>query len=102
LFEILTTHAALAVLVAVIALLFTHNDHPNPLSTGGITLSTVVSFGSVLFRLNLMVPVAGCVSQLNRIRFAQAKRPLYDAVSFDQANRSLYGSIKFLFSLQVM
>lgn len=101
LLEILSTCAAIAVLVAVSVLLSTFDGRPNPLWTGGITLNTVVAFGSVLFRVSLMVPVASCISQLNWIWFAQAKRPLYDAVRFDQASRGLYGSMKLLVSLHV-
>ena len=101
LLEILSTCAAIAVLVAVSVLLSAFDGRPNPLWTGGITLNTVVAFGSVLFRVSLMVPVASCISQLNWIWFAQAKRPLYDAVRFDQASRGLYGSMKLLVSLHV-
>ena len=101
LFEIISISIALAVLTAVAAVLAIHNGRPNPVWAGGITLNTVVSFGSMLFRINLMVPVASCISQLTWIWFAQARRPLYDVVRFDQASRSLSGSIRFLLSHHV-
>lgn len=77
-FEIISTCTALAILSAVIAVLAIHKGRPNPVWSGGITLNTVVSFGSMLFRVSLMVPVASCISQLSWIWFAQAQRPLYD------------------------
>lgn len=101
LFEIIATCIALALLIAVTVILGTHNGQPNPEWSGGITLNTVVSFGSMLFRISLMVPVASSMSQLTWTWFARAQRPLYDAVRFDQASRSLSGSLKLLFTHHV-
>jgi hypothetical protein len=101
LFEILSSCAALAVFAGVVAILAIYNGRPNPLWTGGITLNTVISVASVLFRVGLMVPVASCISQMTWIWLAKDRRPLYDVVRFDQASRSLYGSFQLLFAHHV-
>jgi hypothetical protein len=101
LFEIISFCAALAVFAGVVTILAIYNGRPNPLWTGGITLNTVISVASVLFRVGLMVPVASCISQMTWIWLAKDRRPLYDVVRFDQASRSLYGSFQLLFSHHV-
>ncbi|KAH8725885.1 hypothetical protein GQ44DRAFT_615031 [Phaeosphaeriaceae sp. PMI808] len=98
LFELISMYAAMCVFATTIAILGIYNGHPNPLWNGGITLNTVLSFSSMLFRISLMVPVASCLSQLTWVWLAQAQRPLYDIVRFDHASRSPYGSLKLLFS----
>ncbi|KAJ4990045.1 hypothetical protein SVAN01_04508 [Stagonosporopsis vannaccii] len=97
-FEILSVCASLAVLAAVAVVLGLHNGRSNPTWSGGITLNTVVSIGSVLFRVSLMVPIGSCISQLTWVWFAHAQRPLSDAVRFDKASRSLTGSLSFLYT----
>ncbi|KAJ8115342.1 hypothetical protein OPT61_g2996 [Boeremia exigua] len=94
--EIASTCIAFMILTAVAVVLGVYNGHPSPTWSGGITLNTVVSFGSMLFRIRLMVPVTSCISQLSWVWFAQAQRPLYDAVRFDQASRGLSGSLRLL------
>jgi len=99
--EVVSICGALAILIAIIALLSLYDGRPNPQWAWGVTLNTVVAFGSVFFRIYLMVPVASCISQSKWTWFAQAKRPLYDAVRFDQASRSMWGSLTFLVSFHV-
>jgi hypothetical protein len=101
LFEILSICAALVVFVGVVAILAVYNGRPNPLWTGGVTINTVISVASVLFRVGLMVPVASCISQMTWIWLAKDRRPLYDVARFDQASRSLYGSFQLLFAHHV-
>ncbi|CAO2649241.1 Nn.00g066260.m01.CDS01 [Neocucurbitaria sp. VM-36] len=100
-FEIFSYCVAIAVLAAVVAILAVYDGRPNPLWSGGITLNTIISFASMLFRISLLVPVASCVSQLGWVWLAQQQRPLYDVVRFDRASRSPYGSLEFLFSHRI-
>ena len=100
-FEIFSFCIALAVLAAVVAIIAVYDGRPNPLWSGGITLNTIISFASMLFRISLLVPVASCVSQLGWVWLAQQQRPLYDVVRFDRASRSPYGSLEFLFSHRI-
>jgi hypothetical protein len=98
LFDILSLCMALAVFAGVITILAIYNGHPNPLWTGGITLNTVISVASMLFRISLMISTASCINQLSLAWFVRDRRPLYDLARFDQASRSLYGSFQLLFS----
>jgi hypothetical protein len=92
---------SLSVLAVVIGVLSLYDRRPNPQWTGGMTLNTVVSFASMVFRGSLMTPVASCISQLSWVWLAQARRPLYDIVRFDEASRGVYGSLKLLYSHHV-
>jgi hypothetical protein len=100
-FEIVSIFASFAVLAGVVAILAAHDGRPNPAWSGGITLNTVVSFGSMLFGISLMVPVASCISQMGWVWFAQARKPLHDVISFDQASRSLYGSLRLICTFHI-
>ncbi|KAH6615363.1 hypothetical protein C7974DRAFT_417541 [Boeremia exigua] len=100
--EITCTFISLGVLTAVASILGVNNGRPNPEWSGGITLNTIVSFGSMFFRISLMVPVASCISQLTWIWFAQARRPLLDVVRFDHASRSISGSLSLIYTHHFM
>jgi hypothetical protein len=98
LYEILSLVLAVVVLVALIAILAHFQDKQNPLWSGGITLNTVVSLASTLFRILLISPVAKCTSQLVWLWFSKGQRPLGHTVMFDQASRGVPGSLQILFS----
>lgn len=96
--ETMSLFLALAVLLEVVILLAMYDGHPNPLWSGGITLNTIISFASMVFRTSLMVPVASCISQLSWVWLSQGRQQLFDVVRFDQASRGPYESLKLLFS----
>lgn len=98
LYEVLFLFLTMVVGVCLIAILARYNRKPNPLWIGGITLNTVVSIGSTLFRIFLFVPVATCTSQLAWVWFSKRQRPLSDIIIFDRASRTLSGSVQMLFS----
>jgi hypothetical protein len=101
LFDTFSFCAAFTVFIGVVAILAIYDGRPNPLWTGGITLNTVISVASMLFRICLMVPVASCISQMSWIWLAKDRRLLYDVVRFDQASHSPYVSFQLLFSHHV-
>ncbi|KAG9191159.1 hypothetical protein G6011_09247 [Alternaria panax] len=97
-FETTSFGVASAMFTAVVIILMAFRGRQNPSWNFGITLNTVISVASMVFRIGLMVPVASCISQLNWYWFSKDRRPLRDVVRFDQASRSPYGSLQLLIS----
>ena len=97
LYEVLSLVLATLAFVALIALLATCDRKPNPRwANDNITLNTVVSLTSTVFRISLMPPVAKCISQLGWNWFAESERPLHHVTRFDKASRGPIGSLQVL------
>lgn len=78
LYEVLSLVLSALALVALVAILALYNGKPNPQWVGGsITLNTIVSFTSTVFRLSLLVPLGNCISQLSWTWFSKRERLLY-------------------------
>ena len=96
LFEILSLALTVAVLVAMVTLLLRYDEKPNPAWSSGITLNTILSFASMVFRASVLVPVANSISQLCWIWCSEQQRPLKHIVLFDQASRGPLGGLHAL------
>lgn len=97
--EITALVLALASLLGLVAILFVYNGKPNPewsmAHIGSITLNTIISIISTVFRATLLVPVAQSISQSCWVWFKRP-RPLQDVVYYDFASRGPYGSLQLL------
>ncbi|KAL1797021.1 hypothetical protein ACET3X_005561 [Alternaria dauci] len=98
LLEILSFSLALAAIAVLIALLALYDKKQNPPWAADISLNTLVSIASVLFRASVMVPITKCISQLSWIWLAKTERPLEDVALFDQASRGVLGGLAILAS----
>ncbi|PVI04523.1 hypothetical protein DM02DRAFT_725689 [Periconia macrospinosa] len=98
LFDILSLACAALVLTAMIILLDRYNNKPNPDWSSGITLNTILSLASMLFRVNILVPVASCISQMCWIWCSEQRRPLTHIIMFDQASRGPFGGLRALYA----
>jgi len=98
LYEIMALGFAVAVLVALVITFARYDKQPNPLWASGITLNTIASIASMLFRLGIMLPVANCISQLGWIWYASRQRPIRDIIAFDQASRGPLGGLYAAFT----
>jgi hypothetical protein len=102
--EILCLVLATASLLCIVALLRHQNNKQIPdwsLGRWGVTLNTVISIISVVFRASLLEPVAASISQFCWTRYTQS-RPLDDVCYYDAASRGPLGSLKLLFRLRFM
>jgi hypothetical protein len=97
LYDCIALGSAAAVFVALIVVLAKYDKAPNPLWMAGITLNTIVSVVSVLFRIGIMFPVANCISQQCWVWYAGRQRPLRHVAAFDQASRGPVGGLYALF-----
>lgn len=104
--EIFSLLLAAASLAGFFILLKRYDHKPSPQwtvvnRTGGVTLNTVASFVSLVFRSCLLMPVAHSISQLAWVWYMQPKS-LEDIVYYDSASRGPLGSIRLLFRLRFM
>jgi hypothetical protein len=95
---VLSLRLAFVVIALLVALLAAHDKRPNTLWAAHVSLNTIVSIASVLFRTSIMVPITKCISQLSWIWLAKAERPLGDVTLFDQASRGVLGGLTILVS----
>lgn len=99
--EILSLALAAASILALIAILRTHDSKPSPewsLGPFGVTLNAIVSIVSTVFRASLLMPVAQSISQFGWIWYTQP-RPFRDICYYDSASRGPLGSIRLLYRL---
>lgn len=103
-YEIFSLLLATVSLIGIFILLKQYDHKPSPqwsLGNWGITLNTVLSFLSLVFRSSLLMPVAQSISQLAWIWYLQPK-PLQDVVYYDSASRGPLGSIRLLLRLRFL
>ncbi len=81
---------------------FWRRSKPNPQWTLGISLNTIVSILSTVFRASLMLSVAHGLSQSGWIWFTQRPRPLSDICWYDSASRGPLGSVQLLWRLRLL
>ncbi|ORY04361.1 hypothetical protein BCR34DRAFT_56804 [Clohesyomyces aquaticus] len=98
LYDILATCTALSVFIALVAILAKYDKQPNPRWTSTLTLNTIASIASMMFRIGIMFPVANCISQLCWIWYASSQKPLRHVIAFDQASRGPIGGMYALFT----
>lgn len=97
-YEILSLSLAFVAIALVVLLLALYDRKPNPSWAAHVSLNTLVSVASVLFRASIMVPITKCISQLSWIWLAKVERPLGDVALFDQASRGVLGGLAILAS----
>lgn len=90
-------YLSILALVAFVAVLAIYDQKPNPQwVSGSITLNTVMSVTSTVFRLGLVFTLATCISQLSWTWFSKREKPLYHMARFDKASRGAIGSLQLL------
>jgi hypothetical protein len=100
LYEVSSLFVAAASFVALVLVLRKYQNKPSPQWPADISLNTLVSVVSTVFRATLLMPVATGISQSGWIWFSQRSRPLEDICHYDSASRGPIGSIKLLFRLK--
>jgi hypothetical protein len=98
LYDCLALGLATLVFVALVLILVKYDRQPNPLWMSIVTLNTIASVASMLFRVGIMLPVANCISQLCWVWYAERQRPIRHFVAFDQASRGPVGALYALFT----
>ena len=98
--ELLSYTVSLVSLVAIIVILRHYEGHAQPAWSHNITLNSVLSWFTTLFKANLLVPIVACLSQASWVHFRSGPRPLIDMVVYDSASRGPMGSLRLLFTLR--
>ncbi|KAE9984652.1 hypothetical protein EG327_004966 [Venturia inaequalis] len=96
LWEILSLLTACASLIGFMFLLKNYDNQASPQWPHGLSLNTVVSVMSTVFRINILVPVAAGISQMGWICLARRERRLDDIACFDAASRGPWGCLRLL------
>lgn len=94
--ELLAFVVSFASLMAIIVILRRYNGHPQPDWPHNITLNSVLSWFSTLFKASLLVPVAACFGQASWAHYHSGPRPLTDLAIYDSASRGPIGSLQLL------
>ena len=102
LYEISSLALSVLAVITLICVLRAYENRPNPQWRLGISLNTVVSILSTVFRASLMLPVAHALSQSGWIWFTQRPRPLSDICWYDSASRGPLGSVQLLWRLRLL
>ncbi|MCJ1423526.1 hypothetical protein MMC29_001410 [Sticta canariensis] len=92
--ELLAFVVSFASIVAIIILLRRYNGHAQPDWPHNITLNSVLSWFSTLFKASLLVPVAACFGQASWAHYHSGSRPLTDLAIYDSASRGPIGSVQ--------
>jgi len=102
LYEISSLVLAVVAVIMLICVLRAYENKPNPQWPLGISLNTIVSILSTVFRASLMLSVAHGLSQSGWIWFTQRPRPLSDICWYDSASRGPLGSVQLLWRLRLL
>lgn len=83
---------------ALLGTLLPHRDDPLPKWPFNITINTLVSIYSSVFKMALAYLLPQCVGQLQWLWFSATQRPrsLFDVVLYDSASRGVTGSLAWL------
>lgn len=93
--EIASLGFAVLDFVAIVALLVTRQDKPQPKWPSFLNINSVLSIFTTLFRAAILFPVAEGITELKWVWFAQT-RPLRDIDRFEAASKSPWGALKLL------
>ena len=100
LFEVTGQLLAAVSLGILVVVLKVHQDKPIPKWPVGLTLNTIASIISTIFRSSLMISVTSALSQSGWLWYAQRPKPLRDICWFDSASRGPLGSLQLLWSIK--
>ncbi|KAL8914965.1 MAG: hypothetical protein Q9171_000592 [Xanthocarpia ochracea] len=98
--ELVAFVASLACLIAIALVLNHYDGQARPDWPHNITLNSVLSWFTTLFKANLLVPIAACFGQANWIHYHSHFRPLADVAVYDAASRGPLGAIQLLWHLK--
>ncbi|KAL8737922.1 MAG: hypothetical protein Q9181_001227 [Wetmoreana brouardii] len=94
--ELLAFVVSFASLIAIILILRHYDGHSQPDWPHNITLNSVLSWFTTLFKASLLVPVAACFGQASWAHYRSSPRPLTDLAIYDSASRGPMGSMQLL------
>ena len=94
--ELLAFVVSFASLIAIIVVLKHYNGHSQPDWPHNMTLNSVLSWFTTLFKASLLVPIAACFGQASWVHYRSASRPLTDLAIYDSASRGPMGSMQLL------
>lgn len=95
-FEILAFSISFASLAVIIVMLKHFDGHPQPDWPQYITLNSVLSWFTTLYKTNLLVPIASCFGQASWLHYRAGSHPLADLALYDSASRGPLGSLQLL------
>ncbi|KAG8532459.1 uncharacterized protein KY384_002336 [Bacidia gigantensis] len=98
--ELLCYLGSLISLIIIIVILRRYDGRPQPNWPHNITLNSVISWFTTLFKANLLVPITACLSQASWIHFRSKSHALTDMVVYDAASRGPLGSLLLLWSFR--
>jgi hypothetical protein len=102
LWELSNLALATAAFVALIIVLYKYENRPSPNWPSGISLNTIISIVSTIFRAALSLSVTRGIGQLVWIRLADKTGSLDDICWYDSASRGPLGSLLLLWKLKFM
>ncbi|MCJ1466309.1 hypothetical protein MMC07_004928 [Pseudocyphellaria aurata] len=94
--ELLAFVVSLASLVAMIVLLRHYDGRSPPDWPHNITLNSVLSWCTTVFKASLLVPMAACFGQASWVHYRSGSRPLTDLAIYDSASRGPMGAMQLL------
>ena len=94
--EVLSYIGSIASLSATIVILKVYDGRTQPAWPHNLTLNSVLSWFTILFKATLLVPIAACLSQASWIYLRRSRGTLLDVVAFDSASRGVIGSLNLL------
>lgn len=97
LWEILSLATACTSLGGFMFLLRQYDNQASPQWPSGLSLNTVVSVISTIFRISVLVPVAAGISQMGWVWLARKERRLDDISCFDAASRGPWGCLRLVY-----
>ena len=98
--ELVAFVASLASLIAIALVLNHYDGQARPDWPYNITLNSVLSWFTTLFKANLLVPIAACFGQATWIHYHSHSRPLTDVAIYDAASRGPLGALQLLWHLK--
>ena len=91
---------SLIAMIALVAILNKYNSRALPEWPHNISLNSVMSLFTTVFKSSLLIPVVESISQLKWCLFERT-RALQEMEIYDDASRGPYGSLWFLFSPRI-
>ncbi|RWA11777.1 hypothetical protein EKO27_g3339 [Xylaria grammica] len=98
--EVASCLVAFISLLATIVTLFPHANNPLPQWPFHVSINTLLSIYTVVFKATLISVLSVCVAQLQWTWFSVA-RPLSDLLGYDEASRDAWGALKWLLNYRL-
>jgi len=98
LWEILGAFISMTAIIAIVAILASHDGGPLSEWNYSITLNSLISLFATVAKAALLLPVGQVLGQLKWIWFHQRARRLDHLQTFDDASRGPWGALQLLYS----